>query len=303
MRDRGVAREELPAVLPPALAEQIDWSTLEPDDTGLVDGDGFRHADLVLRCCLRNGHDVVVSILLEHQSAMDRWMPLRLLGYGTRHLERLAQNDPERRTLPLLVAVVVHQGERPWTGPRSMDDLYAAEPALDTAVGALTPRLTFAVDDLAGRSEADIQSRLSSPFAKLAVSVMRAVRIDDDPLAVLDRAGPLLRAVRDGPDGAGAFADVIRYVSEVRDTGLDQVRARVTAIDRGLGGEVMTLAERLRDEGRAEGRGQLLLKLLTLKFGIVGPEVASRVQTADAATIDRWAERVLVAQTLDDVLS
>lgn len=52
---------------------------------------------------------------------------------------------------------------------------------------------------------------------------------------------------------------------------------------------------------RAEGKAELLLKLLELRFGPVPPEVRARVERAIHRLLDRWAERVLTAATLEEV--
>lgn len=52
---------------------------------------------------------------------------------------------------------------------------------------------------------------------------------------------------------------------------------------------------------RAEGKAELLLKQLELRFGPVPPEVRMRVERAIHRLLDRWAERVLTAKTLDEV--
>jgi len=57
-----------------------------------------------------------------------------------------------------------------------------------------------------------------------------------------------------------------------------------------------------RAEGEARGRAEIVLKLLTLRFGPL-PEVATqRVRTATIAELDAFAERVLSANSLDEVL-
>jgi len=55
-------------------------------------------------------------------------------------------------------------------------------------------------------------------------------------------------------------------------------------------------------EGKAEGLAGLLLKLLQLKFGLLPESVVGRVQSAEIEELERWSERVLSAQSLDDVL-
>ena len=72
----------------------------------------------------------------------------------------------------------------------------------------------------------------------------------------------------------------------------------------------MTIAEQLREEGREQGREEgvhvgrveVLSKLLQLRFGALSLEQEQVVSSATAEQIDRWVERVLVAETIDDVL-
>ncbi|HEU4412187.1 MAG TPA: DUF4351 domain-containing protein [Polyangiaceae bacterium] len=56
-------------------------------------------------------------------------------------------------------------------------------------------------------------------------------------------------------------------------------------------------------EGRLEGEAKVLLKQLALRFGPVPEGVEARVRSASEAELDRWAERVLTAASLDDVLA
>ncbi len=68
----------------------------------------------------------------------------------------------------------------------------------------------------------------------------------------------------------------------------------------------MTTADVLRAEGRAQGQAEgqagLLLRQLGVKFGPLTESVQARVHTGTAAEVEVWAERVLTAMTLDDVL-
>jgi hypothetical protein len=62
-------------------------------------------------------------------------------------------------------------------------------------------------------------------------------------------------------------------------------------------------AEQGRQEGRQEGHAHVLIKLLTHRFKEPVPSPAlARIQRASVAELDRWTERVLEAESLDDVL-
>ena len=56
-----------------------------------------------------------------------------------------------------------------------------------------------------------------------------------------------------------------------------------------------------RQEGRQEGEATLLLRLLRRKFGALDPATEERVNSADAEQLLEWGERVLTANTLDEV--
>jgi hypothetical protein len=62
-------------------------------------------------------------------------------------------------------------------------------------------------------------------------------------------------------------------------------------------------AEKGRDEGRQEGKADSLVKLLTLRFKTAVPAPAlARIRGASVAELESWTDRVLEAETLDDVL-
>jgi predicted transposase YdaD len=57
-----------------------------------------------------------------------------------------------------------------------------------------------------------------------------------------------------------------------------------------------------RQEGRQQGEARVLLRLITLKFGPPSEAVREQIATADSEALLRWSERILTAQTLDEVL-
>jgi hypothetical protein len=58
-----------------------------------------------------------------------------------------------------------------------------------------------------------------------------------------------------------------------------------------------------RDEGRAEGKASMLLRLLHRRFRSVPEAVEQRVLQSEVACLDAWAERVLDATTMDEVFA
>ena len=55
------------------------------------------------------------------------------------------------------------------------------------------------------------------------------------------------------------------------------------------------------EEGRQEGEARLLLRQLRMKFGPLDPGTEERVRSADADRLLEWGERILSAESLEDI--
>jgi hypothetical protein len=128
----------------------------------------------------------------------------------------------------------------------------------------------------------------------------------------------VLREVIRAPNGLEALVQVMRYILLVNDhvepATLQAFLERVAGPD--AKETIVTAGERLIQKGvelgeaRGEARGKqqgacgLLLRLLRKRFGRdVDSGVEQRLAAASADQIDTWAERVLSAQTLTELLA
>ena len=140
----------------------------------------------------------------------------------------------------------------------------------------------------------------------------RAIRREPE-LAILSA----LAAAR-GPDAARRVGFVLRVLSHAaQDLALafgatafdilseeDSKKARTIMEARSRSdGRPNPLAEYFRDQGVQEGERRVLVKQLTLRFGAPPEAAVTRIAAADAVTLERWAERVLTASTLAEVLA
>jgi len=68
------------------------------------------------------------------------------------------------------------------------------------------------------------------------------------------------------------------------------------------GGIMSTFVERYRNEGKQEEAAEILLRLLNRKFGEIPKDKHRKIESADSETLLKWSERVLTANSLDEVL-
>ncbi len=58
-----------------------------------------------------------------------------------------------------------------------------------------------------------------------------------------------------------------------------------------------------RKEGEEAGQRAIVLRLLTKRFGPLDPQALKQVEQASVSTLELWADRILSADTLDQILA
>jgi hypothetical protein len=210
--DPETAAAELRSALPAAVADRIDFSTLRVEAGSFVDEElRFRHCDLLFSARVA-GRDALVYVLFEHQSSSDPLMALRMLRYVVRIWDVVLEREPGRTSLPLVVPVVLHHGERPWSGATQIADLVDLAEDGRVSLSPFVPRFGFAVDDLAVLSDAALLVRPLPAAAKLALAALRDVRDATDLVAWIrgwprscNRSWPSAAARGRSPPSSGTF--------------------------------------------------------------------------------------------------
>ncbi|MCC6875748.1 MAG: Rpn family recombination-promoting nuclease/putative transposase [Sandaracinaceae bacterium] len=300
------AEGELRAILPAKLAVLVDWSTLKTERGSFVDPEAREwHTDLLFSAKLA-GREALLYLLFEHQSTVDAWMPLRMLTYMARIWTERREAGVGR--LPVIVPLVLHHSESGWTASRRFVDLLDADAELLALAGPFIPAFELVVDDLTRIPEITLFERQMTAMARLVLWALRVVRVGHDPALLVKWVEELERARTAA--GREAFEVFFVYLSEV-EGGQDLMKA---ILDADVSDDVREVAMGLRHkweaegEARGEARGQqkaneLVLKQLRLRFGDLPLATIARVRGASVEELDRWAERVLTASSLEQVFA
>jgi hypothetical protein len=302
--------------LPEELVAALDPGSLREESGTFIDDALKETRSDVLYSATVRGSPVLIYVLIEHQSTVDLLEPFRVLRYVVRIWEKWLSLRPKdagvARALPPVIPFILHQGPRPWDGPRSLAELVPLPAELAAALGPLLPGLQLSILDLGAEGPEALATWQAEPIVKLTLAFMRGV-IDPavDLVALLTAFASELTAIMSQQAGRDAFRVVVGY-SARRRRGLDvaALAARASELAGPRAGEVvMSTAQELIDQGVQQGVKQgvpqgerrLLLRLLRSKFGPLSADVEARVAAADEVTLEAWAEAVLTAQCIDDV--
>ncbi len=287
--DRAVSL--LRGCLPAADAACVDQpapSTLVGEELIGREGKNTR-CDALLRARAEGGGDVY--FLLEHKSYPDPKTAVQLIGYAAHIWHRQFRGGAGAR-LPLIVPVVFYHGTGRWTAPLSVSEMIAGPEGLAGIGRSLEP---FLLVDLRRMDPAPLSSDPAVEPGVLALALAGRRGVEQD---LLDR-------VAAGFDNEHYGDYLLNYVVEVFDLPRESLEE---AMRRVIPEKMATVAEQFINMGRAEGKADMLLRLLELKFRLlelkfksVSPARRAQVSSAGIEELDAWIGSVLRAGSVDEV--
>ncbi|MEI8258707.1 MAG: Rpn family recombination-promoting nuclease/putative transposase [Deltaproteobacteria bacterium] len=314
------AASELASVLPADLVAGTDLGSL-----ALVHGSFVgtqldeRFTDALFRADF-HGVTGYIWLLLEHQSAPDRWMVLRVLEYFARAWLELVRQKPPPRTLPPVVCVIVHHGDTGWTAPRRLHDLVEG---LDVApeLRRFVPDFEIIVDDLARQPDEILGARTmpASEGHRLQATgcspsgSLFGVAAHHPTFALAGGANAFSAGLKPEAWSLKPSAVVMRYIISVAGSrSFDEILKRIVKIAPTLEVPMTSAAEQLiqegvrrgKAEGEAKGKAESILDVLDARGIAMTADQRARVLVCrDVPQLARWLRAAATASSADDLFA
>lgn len=275
-----------------------------------------RISDMIWRIQV-DGQWAYLYLLIEFQSRVHRYMPVRIMQYvSLLHQDLLVTNRAlPTGLLPPILPIVVYSGDTPWDAPTDMAELI---PPLPPTLSAFDPRLRFwLVDqgrhrprgaeenlltvmmDVAHAQDTDELQHAFERMGLLLQNNSKSFKSIKDWLQTL--AGQSKRINSDLWEQLMARTDEMAHFKLGIDTWAEtqsqiwHEKGRETGREEGR--------EKGREEGREEGQSLYFQKLLVMRFGPLPADIVAKIKRANTAQLDLWGVRVLRAPSLDSVFT
>lgn len=294
----------LRTVLPPELARLIDFSTLAVCPGSFID-EALKETQSDLLFAARLGtRRALFYFLAEHMSTVEALFGLRLLRYKVRIWEGWQKENHGAKRIPAIIPIVLHHSPTGWTAEVAFEALLDVDEDILEIIAPYVPRFRFILEDISAESDEALRRRVMSALGRLVLWCLRNARTPEELVRGLGGWVELVRDVRRAPNGAAALAMVFRYIFVVNERfGAEELLRLLTqVVDEEGKREMASVADQLIEQGEHKGQRKLLLRLLRARFGDLSDAAIAQVNAADAGQLDLWAERVLSAPTLADVL-
>ena len=309
MSHKEVAADFLANYLPAGLLGHVQLETLSITKDTFVDKKQAAHySDVLYQVKLTGNRPGFVYFLFEHKSYPDRFISLQLLRYMTEIWELYRKQHKDTKILPLIIPIVVYHGKPKGKAVRLAELIDLPDPCLT----AYVPDFDLTFYDFSPETDAAIKGEI---WLQLVLHCLQVKNTPEDLdklvqiihlFSILDNEAPELQWM----------SVIFRYLLQVVDIEPDVLEDLVTqSLSAGKEEMLMTVAERLEKRGEAKGRMQglaegeatgrnaILSRQLSKRFGLdtLDIRMQERLRNASPEQLDRWAERILDAKTVDDV--
>lgn len=206
-----------------------------------------------------------VYFLFEHKSYPDKLVHLQILEYMTK-IWRLDLKQSKRKKLSIIVPLLLYHGPQKW---KVKEDFSSIMEGPVDIMAEYIPDFRYVLYDLSQYSDDDIKGTIT---ARVVMLIFKHI-FEKDFAQKLPEIFSLLKDLSEKETGLQYFETLIKYIfSNVEDITTEQFQTIVSnTLSEDKGGMIMTLAERLRNEGIEQGIEQGLLEgiefAVSIKFG------------------------------------
>jgi predicted transposase YdaD len=236
----------LKVYLPPKIAALIDWRSLRVEPGSFISTElRSRYSDVLVSVNLA-GHPLRIYFLVEHKSAQQTAAVAQVFELISELIKRSRQ---ETGRLVPVVAMLLHHGGRPWKGSLRMLDHYGLP---EEHVALFSDWLLSYKAVLIDLATIKMEHIKNIPPVEATLKGLKAVSEGQEARYLKE----LRIVVRENGNLEGHLGVLLLHLLAVtKSTPKEElVEIAKTSRDTKVISEVMTLAERIRSEGRQEGQ-------------------------------------------------
>ena len=257
-------------------------------------------SDLVYTCNYKNV-EIKIALLFEHKSYFTDRPHLQLLKYILRIWEQQIKSKEEMK---VVIPIIFYHGLETWKYSRLNE--YFTE--IDSNLIKFIPIFDYLLIDLSGYTDQEIKDKLFDSIEnKILLSIMKNILDKKKFIKNITDYLEIGKIYFKTEKGIKFIETVIEYLFSVVKE--DKKEIIIEKIDKIIkdGGETMTIAMRLRKDGKIEGKieekQETLIRLLSKKFGMRDDEKQFINNCFDAEKLDNALDEFVFADNKIKVLN
>jgi len=283
---REHAVDYLQHILPPEVAQGIDYATVVIEKDSHVDSKLAEYFSDTVYSCRFSGSDLKIALLFEHKSSPDYNLPFQLHRYMANLWKNSAkQKQPKMPVIP----IVLYHGVETWQPGR----LSSRFKELPDAIRSFVPDFEYIFVNLSTYSNDFIKESLFT-LASLRIAMLIMKNIFDQELLArhMGEFFELGRSIFQEEQGLNFLESVVNYLYKATEIEIDTVVNSIAEITLKGGEFAMSTADRLRQEGRQEGSNKMILSMVqNAKKQGFSVDIIAKIVGLDVALVKKILNR------------
>jgi predicted transposase/invertase (TIGR01784 family) len=259
--DKETTMDFLTNYLPGNLLEVIDLNSLVIQKESFIEKELQEHfSDLMYRVKIKD-REGYLYLLFEHKSYLYKATALQLLKYIVSFWEQKT-NKEKTNTLPPVIPLVLYHGKARWQLKHNLSSVIEGIEDLPEAIKRFIPNFEYLFFDFSPYSAEEIRGGVE---LRIFISILNAMfKEEEEFLATVTRSMQALEELGRGQKAIDYLETMVRYIISAReDISYKEIHGAVKNVSPKGGEMLMTIAEKLINEGMEKGRQEGMEMTLT----------------------------------------
>ncbi|MCF6149516.1 MAG: Rpn family recombination-promoting nuclease/putative transposase [Candidatus Kuenenia sp.] len=282
------------------MLKRLDISTLALENNSYIDEELKEHFSDIVYTCLCNDKELKITLLFEHKSHPEKCPHLQLLRYLLKIWET---NMKQVEGLVQVIPVILYHGKETWKIRRFSDCFEGT----DEVFYRFIPEFEYLLTDLSDYSNEEIKDKVFRRASlQIAMLLMRNIFDEKHLEDKLKEFFEIGKRYFQEEEGLRFLESVIRYLYNAPEIPVERVIETVKEISEEGGILSMTIAARLIEkgkiEGKIEGEKSLLIRLIERKWGRLQPSIKERLNKINTLEeLEALGERVITSDCIEEL--
>jgi len=306
--------------LPPKTVEKLNLSTIQPVNKSFVSNAlKVIESDLLFNVMTKTGDPILIYLLLEHKSFVDRWVMLQLLAYIVKICEdqheqnkqkraetrkqNLEQNKPENEGVETeylnpVIPVVLYHGKSHWNVKNDFFALFNK----GRTYSKYLPNYKYELINTADFTDDDFKGGV---ILRVSLMAMKHFFMDDFDTKVPELLNLLADLIKQKDSEIGFLEVLLRYLSTNRNYDSNWLKTTFKKTFKDKGEKIMnTIAdlwiERGEKIGEKIGIKKVVARQMSKKFNMGLNRITPRLNPLPSDAIMELGEHLLSMNTFEE---
>lgn len=300
--DISITRDFLDNYLPIELRKVVNLGRIKLENGSFIDNELKEYqSDLLFRVDVM-GEEGYVYFLMEHKSYQHKPVIFQILKYMLKIWEAKLKEEDK---LPIIFPLVIYHGEKRWKIHKSLGEFIYGFEKIPTEVRKYIPNYEYELYDISSYTQEEIKGQA---VLRITMEFMKNFSIGDieETKELIKRTILTLNELDQKEKATELFEICMRYVlNSPQEINIEDILDITKMLSKERSDEIMTLADKLRQEGLERGieRGKesILWKLILKKFPKTPEVYHEKIKKLDGDKLDILGLEILDMKEMSEL--